>query len=363
LQIVLATERGLWRADLSWRRPLRPADFHRDLPAEEIVALVELPPSAGAVEVTGGVEETGAAAPKRPASSIHVDEAVGMAALGRHGAFLVWDGAARAFREAPSLPPREELEWEVLSRRGKEGLTAGGCPAALAHYSFADEAWEMDGAFPPEDAAARWHGLEAPYEPRVTALLPEPHAMWAAVSVGGLLRSEADGWRQLHADGLPRDLRALAWLFDTLWLGSGRGLFACPPAEAATGKATTVSTVHTAKVHPVPLDADASFVGALHSDGRRLVVAAAPGPPATWHGPDGARMSLWSLDAPGERPRRVAGPFSDAITALRRVGTVLLAATVEGRVWRIPLEGGPAEPWIEDLPAIADLMVIDLGTG
>lgn len=351
LQLLLATRRGLWRCPLE-EEALCPADFHRDAPGSEVVALASSPASSPA-----------------PVFS--------PAAITSEGRLLLWDGAARAFAEGASLPREEEREWEVLAATGDGGFLAGACPAEIAAYDATGGAWTDMTISIAAEVRAGWQGLEAPYEPRITALLSREARAFASVSVGGLLQKTQDHWEAVGVAGLPRDLRDLAWAFGRLWLASGRGLFSWTPPESAPNPSdgTSASSPSTPadqlsssgarstalSLQKSLLPAEASFVAALVVGQKGLVAAVAPGPPATWRGPDGARMSLWLVEAPEIAPRRLAGPFHGSILALFAHGEHVIAGTSDGELWRIPFSGKEVDrPWLEDLPPVNDLMVIDL---
>ncbi len=324
--LLLATARGLWWLPLEQEASPRPDDFHRAAPDAEITAL-----AAGSVPAD--------AAKGSPAPA---------AALDAEGGLLLWDRAAAGFREAEPLPIDDETQWEVLASTSGGGLWAGACPARIAAYDPTGDAWEFHD-LPSTSSKRAWTGLEAPYLPRITSFLAEGGEDWAAVSAGGLLRRRRSRWEEVALAGMPRDLRDLATAFGARWVGSGRGLFRWDDEGGP---------------QRVELAPEASFTARLRAGRKKLAVAAACGPPATWRGPEGARASLWIVDGRQVCPRWLAGPFHGGIVALDFHREDLLVGTTDGEVWTIPLAGDPpAEPWIFDLPPVNDLLVIDLPAG
>jgi hypothetical protein len=184
--------------------------------------------------------------------------------------------------------------------------------------------------------------------PELSAAAPD---LYATVSVGGLVRHRAGGWESVAPTELPRDLRSLAWAHERLWLGGGQGLWWMKPDPFECRRASLP-----------PSAAFVSRILALPAAG--LLVAAAGGPPATWRGPDGSRMSLWHFADENGVGRPIAGPFHGVITGLAFDGEAALATTDDGELWRAPLAGpAPAEPLLADLPRANGLFLVAAGGG
>ncbi len=313
--LLVASERGLWKVPLDVPLPSSREQLSVDVPAHAVVAL------AG--------------------SSAH------LAALCADGRLLVWDVDARAFREGPPLELDEsEPQCAFMAQDGS--LYLGTCPPQVWRWRQ-DESWRVL-AFPSELAASqRWQGLEAPYEPRVSGLWADRDTVWASISVGGLCCFRDGQWCTHRAQELPRDQRDLLFAPPLLYMASGLGVWTLDPASG--------------ELNRLSLPPRAAFAALLaRSSGSRqgIVVAAAPGPPATWRGPDGSRMSLWHFAGDATVGRPLAGPFHGVIRALLVHEDVVWATTDDGELWRIPLSGPvPEQALIADLPVPRGLFLVD----
>jgi len=313
--LLVASERGLWRVPIEAALPSSKRQLSVDVPTSAVVALAG---NSGR-----------------------------LAALCSDGRLLLWDSAARAFREGPSLELDEsEPQCACMAKDGT--LYLGTCPPQVWRWREDEGLLELS---PLSGLAARerWQGLEAPYEPRVTGLWAEGDSVWASISVGGVYCHREGRWRVHGADELPRDARDLLFAAPRFYLATGLGLWAFDPLSGA--------------VHRLGLPPRAAFAARLArsmgpADG--VVVAAAPGPPATWRGPDGSRMSVWHFAGDAAVGRPLAGPFHGTIQDLLLHEDVVWAATDDGELWRIPLSGpAPEQALIADLPAPRALFLVD----
>ncbi len=322
--LLLATERGIWRCEYQPGAELCSEDFHVDAPGTLVRS------------ISG-----------RGGESI---------ALCEDERLLVWDHAARMFREEElALSELDDVDLERCYFGPSGARYLGGCPPAILRSTPGGD-WSPLGDLISVPEAGEWQGLESPYEPRVSALLEVGEFegageaapdLYAAISVGGLLRRREGSWESVAPTELPRDLRALAWAHDRLWIGGGQGLW--------------WMTAEPFECRRASLPPSAGFVAQILAlPGSGLLVAAAGGPPATWRGPDGSRMSLWHFADENGVGKPIAGPFHGVITGLAFDGHAALATTDDGELWRAPLEGpAPEEPLLADLPQVHGLFLAD----
>jgi hypothetical protein len=313
--LLVASERGLWRVPLEEELPRSHEQLSVDVPADEIRALV-------------GAGDTAAA-------------------LGSDGRFLLWDVAARCFREEVPLD-LQECELECASMASDGSLYVGACPPRVWRWRR-EEGWRELAGLTELAASGHWQGLEAPYEPRVSGLWADGSSVWASISVGGLCCHQDGRWSPFGQKALPRDQRGLAFLPPLLYLASGQGLWSLDPAN---GSASRLSLP--------PRAAFAARFGRRNPGSEDFVLAAAPGPPATWRGPDGSRMSVWHFAAHATVGRPVAGPFHGVIVGMALDRELAWVATDDGELWRVPLAGpAPDQPLVGDFPALRGLFLID----
>jgi hypothetical protein len=313
--LLVASERGLWRVPLDESLPASVEQLSVDVPAHS-------------VSVLAGTQEN-------------------LAALCSDGRLLVWDFAARAFREGPPLE-LDESEPECACMAEDGSLYLGGCPPRVWRWRPA-EGWQEMASLSALSVSNRWQGLEAPYEPRVSGLWAENDRVWASISVGGLCCYQKDHWESYGAQELPRDQRDLLFISPRLYLATSQGLWV---VETASGKTSRLSLP--------PRAAFAARLARGSGPAQGIVLAAAPGPPATWRGPDGSRMSLWHFAPDATVGRPLAGPFHGVIQGLMLQEDVVWAATDDGELWRIPLAGpAPEQALIADLPTPRALFLVD----
>jgi photosystem II stability/assembly factor-like uncharacterized protein len=108
--------------------------------------------------------------------------------------------------EAMRLSDTELQAWSVAVAPDKPDVVFAGCrPLTLLRSDDGGKRWSI---LPFELPA----GTEHPHTPRVTAIHPEPGAIWCGVEVGGVFVSEDGGQRfTVVNDGLPSlDVHALA---------------------------------------------------------------------------------------------------------------------------------------------------------
>ena len=322
--LFLATDRGLWRC--GWKpgeaSPVL-EDFSVDGPDESVAGLI------GQGDRVWATTES--------------------------GRLLRWEADARAFLELPGWP-ESDAAISALGIGADGSLLVGTVPAAV--WRFDDErGGSRVGELDRVEGRSSWEGLEAPYEPAVTALCEHPTlGLLASVSVGGLVVYGGDSWApaplRVPGEGAPRDVRDVAvdpWHGGLVTAGS-RGLLRAG-AAGDWGDAMRPS-----------LPPSAAFAAMLlaDADSDRLFVVAAPGPPQTWRGPDGARMSIWSLEDPSGVGRPVAGPLHGVTTGLVVAGDGLLLANDDGELWHLPLVGpAPEQPALGDLPPLHGIFLVD----
>jgi len=312
----LATDRGIWRRDYAPGLELRKEDFHVDAPGRALIS------------ISGQGRQA--------------------LALDEDGRVLVWEDQARLFREGGFEDEDREFERVYCAPSGAQYM--GSCPPGVWR-AMEDDKWSALGEVEGLPEAAEWRGLEAPYEPRVSALLERPgtegRELYCAVSVGGLLHWSAGAWASVAPTELPRDLRTLAWAHERLWLGGGQGLWWMTPEPFVCRRAS--------------LPPSAGFVfSILALPGAGMLVVAAGGPPATWRGPDGSRMSIWHFADENGVGRPIAGPIHGVITGLAFDGEAALVTTDDGELWRAPLAGPvPEGPLLADFPRVNGLFLVD----